>query len=93
MSNDRSFGLDADPPYRPNSRSDIQGVSSGNAVKQDKGARVFAMIAILLFACYLIGALTANAQEKSAVHSKPKQAVAIHDALPGVCTYSNHAAI
>jgi hypothetical protein len=67
MSSDRLFGLDADPPYRPNGRSDIQGIPSGNAVKQDKGARLFAVIAILLFACYFIGALTANAQEKSAV--------------------------
>jgi hypothetical protein len=67
MSSDRLSGLDADPPYGPNGRSDIQGVPSGNAVKQDEGARVFAVIAILLFACYFIGALTANAQEKSAV--------------------------
>jgi hypothetical protein len=66
MSSDHSFGLDADPPYQPNGRSDEQGVPS-NAVKQDKGARVFAVIAILLFVCYFIGALTANAQEKSAV--------------------------
>jgi hypothetical protein len=67
MSSDPLFGLDADPPYQSNGRSDIQGVPSGNAVKQDKGARVFAVIAILLFACYFIGALTANAQEKSVV--------------------------
>jgi len=85
MSNDRLFGLDADPPCRPDGRTDIQGVLSGNAVKQDKGARVFAVIAILLFACYLIGALTANAQEKSAVvkHGTEQPAVgsSCHDTL------------
>ena len=64
MSNDRLFGLDADSPRRSDGRSDIQGVLRGNAVKQDKGARVFALIAILLFACYFIGALAANAQEE-----------------------------
>jgi hypothetical protein len=31
------------------------------SVKQDKGARVFAAIAIFLFACYLVGAVTAVA--------------------------------
>lgn len=31
-------------------------------MKQDKGARVFAVIAIFLFACYFLGALTAHAQ-------------------------------
>ena len=30
-----------------------------NSVKQDNGARVFAAIAIVLFACYLVGAVTA----------------------------------
>jgi hypothetical protein len=63
MSSDHSIGLDAAPPYQPNGRSDEQGVPS-NAVKQDKGARVFAVIAILLFVCYFIGALTASAGEE-----------------------------
>jgi hypothetical protein len=44
------------------SRGGIQGVPNSNAVKQDKGARVFAAIAVFLFACYLIGALTSHAQ-------------------------------
>jgi ferric-dicitrate binding protein FerR (iron transport regulator) len=34
-------------------------------MKQDKGARVFAVIAIVLFACYLVGAVTVHAQENS----------------------------
>jgi hypothetical protein len=68
MDNDRLFRHerhDADPRHRPNSPGGIQGVPSGNAVKQDNGARVFAAIAIFLFACYFIGALTAHAQEGS----------------------------
>ncbi|HEY6300228.1 MAG TPA: hypothetical protein VIW95_11355 [Candidatus Binatus sp.] len=32
-------------------------------MKQDKGARVFAVIAIFLFACYFVGALTVHAHE------------------------------
>ena len=32
-------------------------------MNQDKGARVFAVIAIVLFACYFIGALTVHAHE------------------------------
>jgi hypothetical protein len=82
MSNDRLFGLDADPAYQPNGRSDIQGVPSGNAVKQDKGARIFAVIAILLFACYFIGALTANAQEKSAVAKHGTEQPAVGSSCP-----------
>ena len=34
-------------------------------MNQDKGARVFAVIAIVLFACYFIGALTVHAHENS----------------------------
>ncbi len=34
-------------------------------MKQDKGARVFAVIAIVLFACYFVGALTVHAHENS----------------------------
>jgi hypothetical protein len=45
----------------PSSRAEIQGVPSGNAVKQDKGARIFAVIAIFLFAFYFIAALTTHA--------------------------------
>jgi hypothetical protein len=57
----RDSRLDADPHHRPNDPGDIQGVPSGNAMNQDKGARVFAVIAIVLFACYFIGALTVHA--------------------------------
>jgi hypothetical protein len=59
----RHSRLDADPHHRPNSPGDTQGVPSGNAMKQDKGARVFAVIAIFLFACYFVGALTVHAHE------------------------------
>jgi hypothetical protein len=34
-------------------------------MKQDKGARIFAVIAIFLFACYFVGALTVHAQQNS----------------------------
>ena len=34
-------------------------------MKQDKGARIFAVIAIVLFACYFVGALTVHAHENS----------------------------
>ena len=61
----RHSRLDADPHHRPNSPGDIQDVPSGNAMKQDKGARVFAVIAIVLFACYFVGALTVHAHENS----------------------------
>jgi hypothetical protein len=33
------------------------GVPRSSGVKQERGARVFAAIAIFLFACYLIGAV------------------------------------
>jgi hypothetical protein len=68
MGNHRVLGhsrLDADVHHRPNSPGDIQGVPSGNAMKHDKGARVFAVIAIVLFACYFVGALTVHAHENS----------------------------
>ena len=68
MANDdllRDGLFDADPRPQPNVRSDTQGVPSGNAVNQDQGARVFAVIAIFLFACYFVGALTAHAQVDS----------------------------
>jgi hypothetical protein len=61
----RNSRLDADPHHRPDSPGDIQDVPSGNAMKQDKGARVFAVIAIVLFACYFIGALTVHAHENT----------------------------
>ena len=60
MDNDDSLEdsrLDADPALRQNSDSGIGGVPSGNAVRQDHGARVFAMVALFLFACYFLGAL------------------------------------
>ena len=68
MGNHRSLRdsrLDADPHHRPDSPGDIEGVPSGNAMNQDKGARVFAVIAVVLFACYFIGALTVHAHENS----------------------------
>ena len=43
------------------SRAEIQSAPSGNAVKQDNGARIFAVIAIFLFAFYFIAALTTHA--------------------------------
>jgi hypothetical protein len=81
MANDRSFRygrLDADPRPRPNSRSDIQAVPSGSAVKQDNGARVFAVIAIFLFACYFVGALTVHAEEDSARSASAAQQPSRH---------------
>ena len=45
----------------PDSRAEIQGAPSGDAVKQDNGARIFAVIAIFLFAFYFIAALTTHA--------------------------------
>jgi hypothetical protein len=45
----------------PGGRAETQDVPSDNAVKQDSGARIFAAIAIFLFAIYFIGALTAHA--------------------------------
>lgn len=59
--------LDADPRHPPDSRGRIKGAPSSNARNQDKGARVFAAIVTLLFACYLIGALTTHAQENNHV--------------------------
>jgi hypothetical protein len=52
--------LNADPAHRPNSDGGIGGVPSDNAVKQDNGARVFALIALFLFACYFLGALAVS---------------------------------
>src|SRR5215472_17613470 len=43
------------------SLAEIQTVASANAVKQDRGARIFAVVAICLFAFYLIGALATHA--------------------------------
>jgi hypothetical protein len=45
--------LDGDPPP-----ARIPGAGS---LKHDKGARVFAAVAIFLFACYLVGAVSAVA--------------------------------
>lgn len=44
----------------PSGRAETQDVPSDNAVKQGGGARIFAAIAIFLFAFYLIGALTTH---------------------------------
>ena len=49
-------------------------------MKQDNGARVFAVIAIILFACYFIGALTVHAHENSPL---PKYGTA-HPAVRGL---------
>ena len=68
MGNHRSLRdsrLDADRHRRPDSPGDMQGSPSNNAMNQDKGARVFAVIAIVLFACYFVGALTVHAHENS----------------------------
>jgi len=53
--------LSADPAHRPNSDSGIGDVPGDNAVGQDNGARVFAAIALVLFACYFLGALAMHA--------------------------------
>ncbi len=53
--------LSADPAHRPNSDGGIGDVPGDNAVRQDNGARVFATIALILFACYFLGALAMHA--------------------------------
>ena len=65
--NSRLLESPAAPSYNthmgnePDSGAEIQDVPSDNAVKQDNGARIFAVIAIFLFALYFIGALTTHA--------------------------------
>ena len=44
----------------PSGRAETQDAPSDTAVKQDRGARIFAVIAIFLFAVYFIGALTTH---------------------------------
>ena len=44
----------------PSSLAETQDVPSDGPVKQDRGARIFAVIAIFLFAVYFIGALTTH---------------------------------
>lgn len=45
----------------PDSHAEMQSAPGGDMVKQDNGARIFAVIAIFLFAVYFIGALTTHA--------------------------------
>jgi hypothetical protein len=54
-------GYNTNMGNEPTSGAEIQDVPSGNTVRQDNGARIFAVIAIFLFAFYLIGALTTHA--------------------------------
>ena len=44
----------------PSVLTETQDVRSDGAVKRDRGARIFAAIAIFLFAFYFIGALTTH---------------------------------